>query len=174
MWQDHYLWQSWNNYSSAAFRDVGLLTKHNTSRAFDRGKLRRHRAKFWSDSRQVQTDHKVTPLQRHWWMQGQNICSRKSRHKVLSQNCHWKTSSYRRIYLDILETFRFGIEYSIVDVIATNNRDTSKLVSVRCGGTAVNSDMRGGVIRLIGEYGGEGPLQWMFCQLHCSISMDTP
>jgi hypothetical protein len=36
--------------------------------------------------------------------------------------------------------------------MATNNIDTSKLVSVGCGGTAVNSDMTGGVIRLLEEY----------------------
>jgi hypothetical protein len=48
--------------------------------------------------------------------------------------------------------------------MAANNIDTSELVSVRCGGTAVNTGARGGV-RLLEEHVGK-PLQWMVCQRH--------
>jgi hypothetical protein len=47
--------------------------------------------------------------------------------------------------------FWLGSEYCIVDFMDKNNTDTSKLVSVKCVGAAVNSDTRGGVIRFLEE-----------------------
>jgi hypothetical protein len=58
-------------------------------------------------------------------------------------------SSNSSLDLSTLETFWFGTEYSIVDFMATNNTNISKLLSVRCDGTAVNIGIKGGVIRLI-------------------------
>jgi hypothetical protein len=68
-------------------------------------------------------------------------------------------------YRSLFETSWFGTEYSIVDFIATHNTDTYEKVSVGCGGTYVNTD-RVGVIRLLDDYLGERPLQWLVCLLH--------
>jgi len=59
------------------------------------------------------------------------------------------------------------IKDSIVNFIATKNIDTQKFVAVGCDGTAVNTGIKGGAIRLLEkEY--NKPLQWLICLLHAN------
>lgn len=91
-------------------------------------------------------------------------------------------SSYSSLCPSILETSGSALStlLSIVDVMSTNNTNTSKLVSLGCDGTIVNSDRRGGVIRLLEENLGCGGAMDIFVQtsphnvIYPRISMDTP
>jgi hypothetical protein len=132
--------------ASAAFQDVGLLIKGNTSRAFDRRKLRRQ-SKTVMTVDIYKTMAKLHPCGKIDGCKDTTFIQGKVGTKFYRRTVTGNMSSYRSLVLTILETF--------------------KLVSIGCGGTAVNTDTRGGVIRLLEEYL-EGPLQWIICHLHAN------
>lgn len=59
------------------------------------------------------------------------------------------------------------IASTIMDFFSSKEVDTSKVVAIGCDGTAVNTGMKGGVIRLIEEKLGR-PVHWFVCLLHAN------
>lgn len=60
-----------------------------------------------------------------------------------------------------------SITSSIMDFFSAKEVDTSQVVVIGCDGTAVNTGLRGGVIKLIEEKLGH-PVHWLVCLLHAN------
>jgi hypothetical protein len=122
------------------------------------------RAKLQPDNRQVQTDDEVAALCGLYFdgRKGKTIVQGKVGANFYCRLSLSNMSSYRRLDLSILKTFWLGTEYSIVNIMATNNIDTSKLISVRCDGFAVNTGTRGCVITTLKEHIGRLAMDGLF------------
>jgi chaperone required for assembly of F1-ATPase len=127
---------------------VGLLTKDYISRALHSMEANLEDGEQNSD---LTINEEVATLNSFILMNAKTkqFLKEKQAQSFIAELSLRNMSSNSSLDLSTLETFQFGTKYSIVDFMATNNTNISKLLSVRCDGTAVNIGIKDGVIRFI-------------------------
>lgn len=159
--------------ASAVLEDVGLITENNYSIVIDKNKVRRQRRKARTELQQSQTQNELRGL----FFDGrkdQTLTNKKEgrtfyRKTVVEEHISLISepgSSYLGHTSPSSGTAK-DITKSIVDFLTIGNISTENLQAIGCDGTAVNTGLKGGVIRLLEEQY-DKPLQWLICQLHAN------
>ena len=157
--------------ATAVLQDMQVVNQGNKSQVIDRSKVRRERHK----NRYDLTDDSSTPFP------GLYFDGRKDRtmvqEKMADGKLHQQITSEERISI----VFEPGSSYfthvspnsgtsksiakEILDALKSKSIDLEKIQALGCDGSAVNTGVKKGVIRIL-ETTLNRPLQWLVCQLH--------
>lgn len=160
--------------ASAVLHDVGIVTPEDPSKIIDRSKVRRERQK----NRSTLQLRELSEINLH----GLYYDGRKD--KTLAQvkkgNKFYRQTVVEEHIVIVQEPecnyighvspssgTSQSIKASIVRLLENNSIQTKDLEVIGCDGTAVNTGIKGGVIRLLEEHF-EKPLHWFVCMLHAN------
>lgn len=159
--------------ASAVLQDVGVIHKDDVSKVIDRNKVRRERCKRRLDFN-TEVNNTITGLyfdgRKDKTMTIVKECDGKFHRKIITEEHISIIAEPGSMYFGHIAPTAGSSKVVAAELIAYLNErhvDTSYIKSVGCDGTATNTGIRGGIIRLL-EVSLHRPLQWFICQLHAN------
>jgi len=157
---------------SATLQDIGLVSESDLSKVVDRSKIRRARQK----ARALLTNTTLVDIESNQiglYFDGRKdktLFMEDSRRKVILEehiSLIKEPGSEYMGHLSLSSGKALIISKEMQNFLTRNNIDNRKIVVIGSDGTAVNTGVKGGVIRIL-ETKFEKPLQWFICQLHAN------
>lgn len=157
---------------NSALKDMGIISKNNSSKVVDRSKIRRERTKTRSD---LKMKNKISPEKEH----GLYFDGRKDRTLIMDsdrENVARKTIIEEHIVLVSEPGSKYlghitpitgssqNVKKSLVNFIE-KNIDITKMLVIGCDGAVVNTGLKNGIIKQLELFLGH-PVHWFICLLH--------
>uniref|UniRef100_A0A6P7F0G4 Uncharacterized protein LOC114324720 n=1 Tax=Diabrotica virgifera virgifera TaxID=50390 RepID=A0A6P7F0G4_DIAVI len=156
---------------SAAFQDIGLITESDSSRVIDRSRVRRARSKARATISDEPTIFDTDTIGLFYdGRKDKTLIHEDGRRRVTQEEHITILKEPDSEYLGHI-SLKTGdaktICNSILTFLSSKSIDANQIMAIGCDGTAVNTGIKGGVIRLL-EIKFQRPLQWLICQLHAN------
>ena len=159
--------------ASAVLQDVGIIHEDDVSKVIDRSKVRRERCKR-RGALCAEASNTITGLyfdgRKDKTMTQIKECDGKFHRKIITEEHISIIAEPGSTYIGHIAPTAGSSKVVAAELIAylnERNVDTSCIKAVGCDGTATNTGIRGGIIRLL-EVSLHRPLQWFVCQLHAN------
>ena len=162
-----------SSLATAVLQDMGIVSQGNKSQVIDRSKVRRERQK----KRKRLTNGNSRPTtfpglyfdgRKDRTMVQEKMADGKQHRKIISEehiSIVFEPGSSYFTHVSPNNGTSKSIAKEILDALKSKSIDLEKIQAIGCDGTAVNTGVKKGVIRIL-ETTLERPLQWLVCQLH--------
>lgn len=156
---------------SATLQDIGIISTENKDHVVDRSKIRRVRSKTRSSA----IDSSLTDCQEYICIsfdgrKDKTLVQEDNRRRVMVEEHITVLKEPGSQYLGHI-SLKSGNARAIANALFAffvhKSIPLTKIVAIGCDGTAINTGVKAGVIKLV-ESKLKRPLQWLVCQLHAN------